>query len=349
MSHAESELEPSTLKALEQTDLCYADTHEPGFSRKGAGTGFAFYNIDGDLIPDSPTRQRLTDLAIPPAWTEVWIAPRADHHIQATGRDEAGRKQYIYHDDWAEARARMNFNRLQGFGQALPGLRNAVYRRLRTTRPDRETVIAAVVRLLDSTLIRVGNLNYARENDSYGLTTLEREHVSLEDNDILLSFTGKSGVERELSLHDPLLSELIDELEEGHGDRVFRYRAGGDDWQPVTATAVNEFLNTHAGDFTAKDFRPWGGSVTLTDALGQFTEETEPTQRHLHEAIRLAAARLGNTPSVAKAHYLHPSIGEVFLQGRLSGYMEQGRSVAEQNNRLKLAEGTLLAILEDAA
>lgn len=345
MTDSDFDLDPATRKALEQTGLRYVDSGSDGYSRKGAGTGFAFYDRDGELISEAGVRQRIKDLAIPPAWSEVWIAPRADHHIQATGHDEAGRKQYIYHDDWAEARARMNFDRLQDFGEALPNLRAAVYRRLRSPQPDRETVLAAVVRLLDNTLIRVGNLNYARENDSYGLTTLQRQHLSRDQDDIRLSFSGKSGVEREISLHDPLLSELIDELEQGDGQRIFKYQTTGREWHAVTATAVNEFLNHHAGEFTAKDFRPWGGTVTLVDALGQFPEPGEPKKQHLNEAVRLAAERLGNTPSVARAHYLHPAVGDAYLDGHLPEFMQTGRELAKDNNRLKLAEGTVLAIL----
>lgn len=344
-------VDQEVLAAVRSARLRYVSDTEPGISRRRFGRGFAFYRPDGSHIRNTHERQRLKQLAIPPAWEAVWISPWDDGHLQATGRDAMERKQYLYHPRWTEIRSQWNFDRLLPFGEALPRLRGVVYRRLREPDIERETVLAAMVRLLDTTLIRIGNIRYARENDSYGLTTLRNRHLSRKLDYLRFTFTGKSGVKRDLRLYDPLLAELTDQLEDLPGSRLFQYRDANDQLQPVTARAVNEFIERHAGPFTAKNFRTWGGTVSLADALVQFdfSDDEAENRRHLQIATELAAERLGNTATVARSHYLHPAVGEAFLCGNLHRHFREGREIARNRARLKIAEGVVLSILRDAA
>jgi DNA topoisomerase-1 len=293
----------------------------PGIRRHRSGRGFAYTAADGTPVRDPATLRRIKRLAIPPAWTDVWICPADNGHIQATGRDARGRKQYRYHDRWREQRDEAKYERLLPFGEALPKLRERVRRDLALQGVPREKVIAAVVRLMDRTLVRVGNEEYARENGSYGATTLREEHVTVEGDRLELRFRGKSGREHLIGLRDRRLARVVKKLEELPGQELFQYADADGDLRRVTSDDVNAYLREVMGeDFTAKDFRTWAGSVLGLHALTHLDEapaSERETKRRLNEAVKWVASLLGNTPAVCRKCYLHSSVIRGFIEGDL--------------------------------
>jgi DNA topoisomerase-1 len=305
-------------EAARAAGLRYTTDTRPGIRRVRSGNGFSYRDPDGRTIRDAKVRRRIAKLAIPPAWTDVWISPWANGHLQATGRDARGRKQYRYHADWASRRGADKFERMLEFAKALPRIRRRVDEDLRRSGLPREKVLAAVVRLLELTLIRVGNDEYARLNRSFGLTTLRDHHARVEGATIRFRFRSKSGVMQETGLRDRRLATIVRRCQELPGQELFQYVDDDGEVQDVTSDDVNEYLRAASGgDFTAKDVRTWAGTVLAYRALRALEPvEREPAaRRNLVEAIRSAAEGLGNTPAVARGSYVDPTVMEAYLEG----------------------------------
>jgi DNA topoisomerase-1 len=304
--------------AAARAGLRYVTDAFRGITRKRVGKGWAYYLPNGKLIVASEIRKRLNTLAIPPAWNDVWICPDADGHIQATARDARGRKQYRYHLSYREARDRSKFRRMLEFSEVLPLLRERVERDLRGPDLSRRQLLATVVRLLDRTLIRVGNDEYARENRSYGLTTLRRRHVQVDGSVLRFSFRGKSGVEHTITVSDPRLARIIQRCRDLPGEEMFQYLDAAKKRQSVSSDDVNDYLRDLTGrDVTAKDFRTWGGTMLAAvslRAMGPPASRRE-ADRNVIRAIDAVAERLGNTRAVCRKYYVHPALLSAYLMG----------------------------------
>lgn len=314
----QEKMPPATMaKAI---GLRYVSDHEPGYGRKRRGRGFAYYDWKGNLVRDPALRARFHALVIPPAWQAVWICRHENGHILAVGRDEAGRKQYIYHPAWAQAREQVKYSKLLRFGEALPELRQKVAADLRLRKLTRTKVTALVIALLEQTLIRIGNDEYARANDSYGLTTLQDDHVHFDQNTVIFEFRGKSGKEHEIALRDKRLAQLVKVCQELPGQRLFQYYDEEGELVALTSTDVNAYLRDAMGfDFTAKDFRTWGGTILAARMLSQCgaaNNEAE-AQKQIVATVKRVAAALGNTPAVCRQHYIHPAIFAAYAENRL--------------------------------
>jgi DNA topoisomerase I len=332
---------------LQSADLHYVTDTERGYSRRRRGRGFSYLDTKGKVIQEPAVRARLEALVIPPAWQEVWISPDPNGHIQATGRDEAGRKQYIYHPAWAQVAAQTKFERLIAFGEALPHLRAQVDGDLRSRRLTREKVIALVVRLLELTLIRVGNPEYERQNSTYGLTTLLDDHVAIEGSEVVFEFRGKSGKEHEIVIEDRRLARLVRACQDLPGQRLFQYLDEGGEVRAVDSGAVNDYLRSVTGSaFTAKEFRTWGGTVRALRCLCELQpgESQRECERQVVAMVKEVADYLGNTPAVCRQHYIHPAVIEAFLNQTLTQPGKPGGKPASPYD-LDEAEQALLALL----
>jgi DNA topoisomerase-1 len=291
--------------------LRYVSDVEPGYGRRRCGKGFAYFDASGRPLRDPRALARIRALAIPPAYTQVWICPSARGHLQATGRDERGRKQYRYHADWRAARDGTKFSRTVAFAQALPALRRRIARDLRARGVRREKVLAAIVRLLDRTQVRVGNEEYARANGSFGLSTLRNRHAQVAGDEVRLVFRGKSGRRHYVALSDARVAAVVRRCRDLPGQHLFQYADGGR-IRRITSTDVNAYLREITrGDFTAKDFRTWSATVIVARKLLADAEGGTRTQR-LNAAIEAAAEALGNTPAICRRAYVHPRIVEAF-------------------------------------
>jgi DNA topoisomerase I len=315
-----SEVEPSRPTPVpELSGLRYSSDDRPGITRRRAGRGFAYRGVNGEVIRDQATLDRIRGIVIPPAWTDVWISPWPNGHIQATGRDARGRKQYRYHPAFRQRRDTKKFERLVAFARALPRIREQVDRDLARSGLPREKVLAAVVRLLELTLIRVGNDEYARLNRSFGLTTLRDQHAKVDGSLVRFRFRGKSGQQHEVGLRDRRLAGLVKRCRDLPGRELFQYV--GEDGEPhdVASEHVNDYLAAIAPGVTAKDFRTWGGTVLAFRALRSLGEAAtdREKQRNVVAAIRATATNLGNTPAVARSAYVHPAVVDAYLDGRL--------------------------------
>ena len=299
--------------------LRHARDDRPGFTRRRSGRGFSYRDVDGRPIRDRETIERIRRIAIPPAWTDVWICPTPNGHLQATGRDARGRKQYRYHPRYRSRRDGAKFERLIAFAKALPRIREQVERDLARPGLPREKVVAAVVRLLELTLIRVGNDEYARLNRSFGLTTLRNRHAAVEGTEITFRFRGKSGQQHEVGLRDRRLAAVVRRCRDLPGQELFQYV--GEDGVPhdIASDDVNAYLAGIAPGITAKEFRTWAGTVLAYRALraiGKGSSAREK-QRNIAAAIRATADNLGNTPAVARQAYVHPAVVDAYLDGRI--------------------------------
>jgi DNA topoisomerase I len=298
--------------------LRYVSDAAPGISRRRRGRGFSYHHPDGSLVSDAE-RERAESLVIPPAWEDVWVCADPSGHLQATGRDEKGRKQYRYHPEWQRVRNEAKFSRMVPVGEALPDLRERVDRDLRRRGLSREKVLALAVRLLDQTLIRIGNPEYA-EDGSYGLTTLRDRHVAFEGESMLFSFVGKSGKEHALTLRDRRLARMVKACRDIPGYTLFQYRTEGGGRDAIDSGDVNAYLRETIGEaVSAKDFRTWGGTVLAAKAFrarGGAATETE-AEAHAREVCKEVAAALGNTVAVCRSYYIHPGIPEAYREGEL--------------------------------
>ncbi len=299
----------------ETSGLAYVSDDEPGLRRVRRGKGWSYHDAHGALVDDPVVRERIAALAIPPAWTDVWICRDRHGHLQATGRDDAGRKQYRYHDTWRQLREAAKFHRLAEVGDALPAIRAAVDADLRKRTLGRERVLALMVALLDETLVRIGNEQYTRANGSHGLTTLERDHVEVTGSRIRLAFPGKSGQEQEVDLRHPRLARQLLRVDDVPGQAVFAFRGEGGDWVEVDSGMVNGYLREVAdASVTAKDFRTWGGTVVAAEELRSLgaAEDLREADDNVLAAVDAAAARLGNTRAVCRASYVHPLVPKAY-------------------------------------
>ncbi len=333
---------PTILSPDGQSELLYVHDDEPGISRRRAGKGFSYRAPDGAVIRDEETLARIRKLAIPPAWTDVWISPEPRGHIQATGRDVKGRKQYRYHDDWSSARSTTKYGRMAAFGRALPKIRERVDADLSKRGLTREKVLATAVRLLELTLIRVGNKEYAKQNKSYGLTTLNKRHVDVDGSAMVFAFKGKSGVTHKVSVKDRRLARIMRDIQDLRGQHLFKYRDENGDLVPVESADVNAYIREIAGeDFSAKDFRTWAGTVSAARALclEQPPSSKAEEKRVIMRCVRAVSGVLGNTPTVCRSSYVHPKVLEAYANGTICGAFP-----APEHAKF---EEALIAFLED--
>ena len=325
----------------------YVDDSRPGITRVGRGKGFSYHRTDGELVSDD-VRERVEALVIPPAWTDVWICPQPNGHLQATGRDAKGRKQYRYHDDWQAHRNRVKFDRMVDFGDALPAIRQRVTSDLRKRSLEREKVLALCVRLLDETLVRVGNEQYATENQSYGLTTIRDKHVSFDGAEVTFEFIGKSGKAQSLSITDQRLATLVKQCRDIPGYDLFQFYDESGERQDVESGHVNGYLQETTGEaFTAKDFRTWGGTVTAAEALAAHeSPEDADLDGLIVQAVKDTAAVLGNTPAVCRQYYVHPDILDAFRERDLRDRLVR-RNPGNTPDGLRPSEAAVLDLLRE--
>ena len=341
---------PVALKSAHQASLCYVSDLNPGIGRIRRGKTFAYIDPDGKPVRNERTLARIRSLVIPPAWTDVWICPHSTGHLQATGRDARGRKQYKYHPHWRETRDQTKYEKMVPFAKALPRIRRRIQQDLAGSGLSRRRVLAAVVHLLETTLIRVGNDEYARTNDSFGLTTLRDKHASVNGNGVHFTFKGKSGVRHEIKLDDPRVSRIVRDCRDLPGYELFQYVDDHGNVRDITSTDVNDYLRQIAGDdFTAKDFRTWAGTILAARALlecGPCTSERHG-KRQVAAAIACVAQRLGNTSAVCRKCYVHPAILETYLDGSLHKLLKsspRGRSI-QNTKALRPEESAVLRLL----
>ncbi|MGA0606718.1 DNA topoisomerase IB [Phenylobacterium sp. VNQ135] len=316
-----SEVPVEAAEQLEEAGLRYVSDADPGITRKAArASGFNYFKADGSPVSDEKTLDRIRKLAIPPAWTDVWICPRANGHIQAVGRDQKGRKQYRYHERWREVRDTHKYDRVIAFGRALPKLRRRVEEDLKRPGLPREKVLAAVIAVMERTLIRVGNEEYAKANKSFGLTTLRDRHVKVGRGGAKFQFRGKSGKMHETGLDDRRLARIVKACQDLPGQRLFQY-VGDDGLQHAVESAdVNAYLRDVLGeDFSAKDFRTWAGTVMAARALMLTPECASATEakRNVVTCVKAVAGVLGNTAAVARSAYIHPAVLQAYEAGGL--------------------------------
>ena len=331
--------------AAVDAQLRYVSDGKPGLRRVRHGAGFRYLGTDGTPIRDLITLRRIRNLAVPPAWTDVWICPIPHGHIQAVGRDARRRKQYRYHPRWREVRDQTKYARLIDFGKALPKIRERVEHALAFPGLPREKVLAAVVRLLETTLIRVGNEEYARRNHSYGLTTLRSQHVTVKGTRLRFEFRGKGGKHHAVGITDRRLARVVRRCQELPGHELFQYLDDEGNRQSIDSADVNAYLRDIGGDdFTAKDFRTWGGTVLAAFALvaREASAEGDP-KRQLSEAIGEVARRLGNTVTICRKCYIHPDVIAAHAEQSLTEALTQEPA---GNDGLPPEERAVLRLLE---
>jgi len=338
------------IEAAEEAGLRYVSDNQPGYTRKANGQGFDYFDTDKEPIRDEQRLLRISRLAIPPAWNDVWICPSPNGHIQATGRDARGRKQYGYHERWREVRNEDKYDRTISFGKALPKIRKRVKKDLALAGLQRNKVLGTIVLLLEQTLIRVGNEEYARENNSFGLTTMQDRHVDVAGSKLRFRFRGKSGREHEVDVTDHRIARIVSRLQDLPGQDLFQYVDDNGDVRDITSQDVNEYLREITGqDFTAKDFRTWSGTVLAAIALnvaGPF-ETQKQAKANVKNAIGAVAKILGNTPAVCRKCYIHPAVLETYLGGNsIEGLQKRtGKDLEKKGVDLRFAEAAILKFL----
>jgi DNA topoisomerase-1 len=329
---------PEPAHSAKAAGLRYVLDTRPGITRKRAGKGFSYAMPDGSLVKDRAVLRRIRSLVIPPAWEKVWICPLENGHIQATGRDARGRKQYRYHPRWREVRDETKYDKTIAFAETLPKIRAKTEEHLALRGLPREKVLATVVRLLEMTLIRVGNAEYARTNHSFGLTTMQDGHVDFDGPVMRFRFRGKSGKEHDIDVRDRRLARIVRQCQAIEGEDLFQYVDDEGHGQKIESGDVNAYLKEIAGDeFTAKDFRTWAGTVLAAQALEELEKFDSATQakKNMVQAIRDVAQRLGNTPTVCRKCYVHPAILDAYLDGQLVHTL---RARADEQLRTSLGE-----------
>src|SRR5947208_7731074 len=336
-----------SVEAAEEAGLQYVSDDRPGYTRRANDGEFEYLDTQDKLIRDEQRLVRIKRLAIPPAWTDVWICPSASGHIQATGRDARRRKQYRYHERWREIRDENKFGHLAAFAQALPKIRSRVAKDLKLPGLPRQKVLATVVQLLERTFIRIGNEEYARENKSFGLTTMKNRHVTVKGARLRFRFRGKSGRQHEVDVTDRRIAKIVAKCQDLPGQDLFQYVSDDGEVRDVTSQDVNDYLREIAGeDFTAKDFRTWAGTLLATLALN--AQEPFETKRQAKANVKVAicavAELLGNTPAVCRKCYVHPAIVEDYLSGsQIAALGSAAKPPAKM--KLRAAERALLKFL----
>jgi len=348
-----AETDPAAAaEAAAAAGLRYVSDARPGITRKRAGRAFSYRDPQGRLIRDRKTLVRLRALAIPPAWTDVWICPDPRGHLQATGRDARGRKQYRYHSEWRAVRDAHKFDRILIFARVLPQIRARVDADLRRHGLPRERVVATIVRLLETTLIRVGNAEYARENESFGLTTIRHRHVAVNGSTIAFEFRGKGGKVHKVTTRDRRLARIVRACHELPGQELFQYVDEEGVRRDVDSADVNAYLQAIGGEpFTAKDFRTWAGTVLASLALSEFEafDSEAAAKRNITRAIERVASHLGNTAAVCRRAYIHPAILDSYIDGSLLEFLK-GRveeALRDELDGLSSEEAAVLAFLQE--
>lgn len=348
MTSSEPTLNP--VESAEEAGLRYVTDASPGIRRRRAGRGYSYIGPDGKRIANREQVAWIRSLAIPPAWTDVWICTSQRGHLQATGRDKRGRKQYRYHPDWRAVRDDAKYGRMIAFGQALPAIRRQVDADLRRHGLPRERVLAAVVRLLEKTRLRVGNEEYARDNRSYGLTTLRDRHAEVGSSRIRFRFRSKGGKISDVELSDARLARIVARCQDLPGQELFAYLDEDGEVHPIGSSDVNDYLREITGeDVTAKDFRTWSGTVLAAWALQEFeaVDSQAKAKRNVVRAVEEVAEWLGNTPAVSRKSYVHPAVIDAYLDGDV---VRAARKTADQTlrndlRRLSPQEAAVLALL----
>jgi DNA topoisomerase I len=336
------------IAAARSAGLRYVSDVSPGIRRLRSGKAFRYVSPDGKPVRDPDELFRIRKLAIPPAWTEVWICPTANGHIQATGRDARGRKQYRYHVRWREARDETKYHRMVAFGQALPKIRARAHRDLSLPGLPRAKVLATVIRLLETTLIRVGNEEYARQNRSFGLTTMRDRHVKIKGARVHFEFRGKAGVSHAIDLQDRRLARIVRQCRDVPGQELFQYIDESGERRSIGSSEVNEYLREIGGeDFTAKDFRTWAGTVLAARALKELVPFASQRQakRNVVNAVEAVAMLLGNTRSVCRKCYIHPEVLNSYFDGTLLGALNR-RARSARSRWLRADEVAVFAFLK---
>ncbi|HYP04910.1 MAG TPA: DNA topoisomerase IB [Bryobacteraceae bacterium] len=308
------------LVAAEQAGLEYTTDSTPGIKRLKHGASFRYVLPDGKAVADQPTLNRIRSLVIPPAWTDVWICSSPYGHLQAVGRDAKGRKQYRYHSAYRSQRDQTKYGRMLAFGAALPKIRERIDADLKLAGMPKNKVLATVVQLLERTCMRIGNDEYAKQNESFGLTTLQDQHVKIAGSTLRFKFRGKSGQQQDIEIDDPRIAKIVKRSRDIPGYELFQYIDEAGENCRITSTDVNNYIREITGeDFTAKDFRTWGGTgwaALVFEELGPATNESEAKKR-IVEAIKAVSSRLGNRPATCKKYYVHPAILEAYTDGSL--------------------------------
>lgn len=328
--------------------LHHVNDDDPGIARRTSGSGFTYVGADGKVVRNAATLARIKSLAIPPAWTSVWICANADGHLQVTGRDAKGRKQYRYHPGWSRVRDETKYYRAALFGETLPAIRKRVNQDLTKPGLSRERVLATLVRLLELTFIRVGNSEYAKSNKSFGLTTLQDRHVEIAGAKVVFKFRGKSGKSHEVHLSDRKLAQLVKRCRDVPGQDLFQYLDESGTRHRVTSTDVNDYLRSVSdNDFTAKDFRTWAGTLLAASALlGQHEADAKFTKAATLRAVEAVAQQLGNTPTVCRKCYVHPAILKAFEDEPLRFRFVKESAKKKRDAGLTHEESALLRFLK---
>lgn len=333
----------------EYAGLRYSDAEAPGYQRRPWGRGFAFFDPDGRHVRDAKLVSRFKKMAIPPAWQDVWICQHLNGHIQVIGKDQNGRRQYIYHPEWEAVSQQKKYGRMRVFGEALPAIRSQVEKDLRRRTLSREKVLSLVVRLLDETLIRIGNPEYERQNRSFGLTTLRNRHVDVSTTRIQIAFKGKSGKMREVDIPDRRLARQVKQLHDLPGQRLFQYFDDEDEIRAVDSGDVNTYIAQAASErLTAKDFRTWGGTVLAFAELSRATDDDrrQAPKRTVTQCVKHVAEALGNTPTICRQYYIHPAVLEAFEEDGLSSILKKSASRRKKKmDLLSIEEKAVLALL----
>jgi DNA topoisomerase-1 len=340
-----------SIQCARSAGLRYVIDTSPGIRRKKTGTGVVYIGADGHVIRDAEILARIKSLAIPPAWRDVWICPIEHGHLQATGVDAKGRKQYRYHPRWREVRDETKYDRMLIFGRMLPTIRKRVQHDLSRPGLCREKILATVVRLLETTLIRVGNEEYARQNDSFGLTTMRDRHVDVSGTTLRFAFRGKSGITHAVDLTDRRLAKIVKQSQDLPGYELFQYIEEDGTRASIDASDVNAYLKEIAGDeFTAKDFRTWAGTVLAARALQecQAFDSQAQAKRNIVQAIEAVAKRLGNTKAVCRRCYIHPAVITHYMDGSLLQTLNRRlkKELTQSVHRLSREESAVLALLQ---
>ncbi|MYN41190.1 DNA topoisomerase IB [Duganella sp. FT109W] len=337
--------------AARAAGLRYVHDGQPGILRKARGKQFRYLDKDGNAVTDEDTLARIKSLVIPPAWTDVWICKQPLGHLQATGRDARGRKQYRYHPRWRSHRDDAKYERMLSFGKALPAVRKAVDEALRKPGLPREKVLATIVYLLEATLMRIGNEEYARENKSFGLTTLRDRHVRLDGSKVQFRFRGKSGVHHALEVQDRRLANIIRKIRDLPGQELFQYEDDDGNPHAIGSADVNDYLHAITGaDYTAKDFRTWAGTVLAAVALKEYEKYDSEAQakKNVVQAIESVSKKLGNTPTICRKCYVHPAVIESYLDGSMLDALRRRaqQELKEDLHALRPEEAAVLALLQ---
>jgi DNA topoisomerase-1 len=339
------------VQSAKDAGLRYVTDAKPGFARKRHGKSFRYFDVEGKPLKDAATLTRIRSLVIPPAWKDVWICPLPNGHLQATGRDARGRKQSRYHPRWREVRDETKYERMLAFGAVLPFVRERVERDISQPGLSQAKVLATIVRLMETTCIRVGNTEYARRNHSYGLTTMRNRHVHVDGAKVTFRFEGKSGVEHSVDVHDRRLAKIIQRCQDIPGYELFQYVDEAGERHTIDSSDVNAYLREiSAQDFTAKDFRTWAGSVAACALLRELEPFASATQakKDLVGVIKDVASQLGNTPSVCRKCYVHPAVLDVYLNGGMQAAFRRKMQLqlAASCRSLQPEERALMHLLE---